>query len=438
MDRKKIILHCILLLQLIYFHASSQLPTSSKENKAQIIEKSKGSTNEDYPFDHLTVFTPIYNHVNLGGWKMQGNAFWSIEQGGFVGRQDSSEHKDSWLFTSSEWDDFILELEFNMPPNGNSGIGIRMPKDSIGDPDRYGYEVQISDIAKRKLTGSILHHAESKGNNQYIPNQWNQLAIICEGGHIRVYLNNEKILDEQLPGSKKGRIGLQVPKDPEFAKQVVRFRNLRLKKLNPIYSFIPANYKGRPFIDSKHNTGPQIIPGKIEAALFDLGGEGVAYHDFETENRGSGGLNESTNHQRPQATPYEWEFRKGEAVDVSYTKDFADFNHTNNFYTPDVNQFYIGWTEDKEWLNYTVDVKVAGTYKVDALYAHKDSTITFDIDQKSASICKLPLNTGSFHSWNKAEIGSITFAEPGFHLLTFHYNKGNNFAYFEFTLVAKK
>jgi hypothetical protein len=40
--------------------------------------------------------------------------------------------------------------------------------------------------------------------------------------------------------------------------------------------------------------------------------------------------------------------------------------------------------------------------------------------------------TGSWHIWNKAEIGSITFTETGLHLLTLHYNAGNNFAYFDF------
>lgn len=210
------------------------------------------------------------------------------------------------------------------------------------------------------------------------------------------------------------------------------------KALLPPKSFIPFDYKGEPFVDAAHTAGPQVIPGKLECSLYDLGGEGVAYHDFETENRGNGGLNLQALHQRPHATAYDWEFRKAEGVDISYAKDFADFNHTNNYYIPEINQFYIGRTEDNEWLNYTVEVKVAATYKIDALYANVNSTITFDVDQKLSSTCRLPLNTGNFHSWNKAEIGTITFTEAGLHLLTFHYNKGNNFAYFEFTLVEKK
>ncbi len=36
------------------------------------------------------------------------------------------------------------------------------------------------------------------------------------------------------------------------------------------------------------------------------------------------------------------------------------------------------------------------------------------------------------HIWNKAEVGMITFPEAGLQLLTFHYKKSNNFAYFEF------
>lgn len=399
----------------------------------------KKSAAENYPFDnHTGGFMPIFNHQNLGSWTMQGKGFWSVQQEEVVGRQDPSEKEDSWLFSMAEWRDFALELDFYLPEKCNSGIGIRMPKDSTGSPDVHGYEVQISDLVTRKLTGSLLHHVESSGNNLHRPNQWNHLAIICEGERIRVYLNQQKVLDKIVKGSKKGRIGLQVPKDTEFSKQVVRFRNLKVKDLSPTKSSIPANYKGMPFVDVAHTAGPQVIPGKLECAFYDLGGEGVAFHDFEAENRGSGGLNVNPRHQRPHATPYEWEFRKDEAVDVSYTKDFADFNHLNNYYIPEVNQFYIGWTEDNEWLNYTVDVKVAGTYKIDALYANNDSTITFDVNQELTSTCKLPLKTGSFHHWNKGEIGTITFPEPGLHLLTFHYNKGNNFAYFEFTLVDKK
>jgi hypothetical protein len=193
----------------------------------------------------------------------------------------------------------------------------------------------------------------------------------------------------------------------------------------------PADYQGRPFEDPCHKAGAPSIPGIVQCALYDLGGEGVAYHDSDAINHGSGELNLQPGHQRAHAGPYIWNFRRDEGVDLSYVKDWADLNHTN-LVSPHINQFYIGWTTNGEWCNYTVDVKKPGVYRIKALYSHQASTITFDLNGKPASTCKLPLATKSWHYWNLADIGTITFLEPGRQLLTFHYGWGNNFAYFEF------
>ena len=37
--------------------------------------------------------------------------------------------------------------------------------------------------------------------------------------------------------------------------------------------------------------GPQVIPGRVQAAYFDLGAEGVAYRDTDKTNHRSGELN---------------------------------------------------------------------------------------------------------------------------------------------------
>src|SRR5579862_4517204 len=107
-----------------------------------------------------------------------------------------------------------------------------------------------------------------------------------------------------------------------------------------VSSTYPKDYKGQPFSDANYRNGPQVIPGRVECAYFDLGGEGVAYHDVDPVNHGSGELNMLPDHHRPHANEYIWSFRKDEGMDIFYTKDFADFNHPN-FFTPDTNQFYI-------------------------------------------------------------------------------------------------
>ncbi|HWD18276.1 MAG TPA: carbohydrate-binding protein [Verrucomicrobiae bacterium] len=195
---------------------------------------------------------------------------------------------------------------------------------------------------------------------------------------------------------------------------------------------LPADYKGRPFSDAQHQAGAAAIPGVVQCALYDIGGEGVAYHDADPINHGSGELNLQPKHQRPHASAYIWNFRQEEGVDISFVKDFADLNHTN-LVTPETNQLYIGWTTNGEWCNYTVDVKAPGTYKIKALYSYQTNTIQFDLNGQPAATCLLPVATPSWHYWNKAEIGEITFPSAGLQLLTFHHGGGNNFAYFEFS-----
>ena len=42
-------------------------------------------------------------------------------------------------------------------------------------------------------------------------------------------------------------------------------------------------YKGKPF-----NNVIQLIPGKLQCEFYDTGGEGIAYHDLDSVNGGSG------------------------------------------------------------------------------------------------------------------------------------------------------
>lgn len=180
----------------------------------------------------------------------------------------------------------------------------------------------------------------------------------------------------------------------------------------------------------------QAIPGRVECAFYDLGGEGVAYHDTTPINILSGVLNQQRRHQRAHATAYYWNFRRDEGVDISFVKDWADLNHPN-LVDPPVNQLYIGGTEDGEWCNYTVDVKKSGAYEVVALYGNVATAgpVTLSIDGKPACACTFPAVTGSMHKWNRAPVGQITFAYAGVHVLTLHYSRGYNLGYFEFVEV---
>ncbi len=136
------------------------------------------------------------------------------------------------------------------------------------------------------------------------------------------------------------------------------------------------NYKGTPYRDSRYQGGPQEIPGKVECAYYDFGGEGIAYHDFDTKNNGSGTLN-------PADGSYLNEFRMHEGIDISHTKfhDSID-NSRYDVVQPPENQLYVGWTEPGEWFNITVQVAHIGFYNVDLLYtSNRGGSISIDVEE---------------------------------------------------------
>lgn len=201
---------------------------------------------------------------------------------------------------------------------------------------------------------------------------------------------------------------------------------------------IPDSYRGSPFFDDTLGfKGPQIIPGRVELAYYDFGGEGVAYHDSTSANDGAV-LNHKCFdygcHRRPGITYHIAFFRETEGVDISYTKDWADYKKPN-LVEPMVNQQYIGWEAKGEWTNYTIDVKAAGKYKIIIVYANTDNKSELWLNNKFAAKLFLPKNTGYYHQWDQATVGEIEFPTTGLQLLTLKYNTGPNLAYLDFVRI---
>jgi len=200
-------------------------------------------------------------------------------------------------------------------------------------------------------------------------------------------------------------------------------------------------YKGTPYSDSRYQRGAQKIPGRVECAYYDRGGEGVAYHDSDAKNNGSGTLN-------PADGSYLNEFRMAEGVDISYTKfhDQID-NSPYDLVQPEEGQLYVGWTEPGEWFNITVEVANAGVYSADLLYtSNRGGTISMDVNGKNttgplalqSTFNSLdPIAWRQWHHWNVAR-GIVKLRLPaGKSVLTLHIlGEGNmNLAYFDFKRI---
>jgi hypothetical protein len=201
-----------------------------------------------------------------------------------------------------------------------------------------------------------------------------------------------------------------------------------------------AQYKGEPFHDGAYNSGAQKIPGRVLSAYYDLGGEGVAYHDTDAKNHGSGELN-------PADGTYLNEFRIHEGVDTSYTKFHRQAPIDDNPFDkviPPADLLYVGWTEPGEWFNITVDAARAGRYAADLLYtSNRGGTISIDVNGKDATgALEIPTTYDAadpvawrqWHHWNLArQLFTIPLTQ-GKNVLTVHIlTKGNmNLAYFDF------
>lgn len=173
----------------------------------------------------------------------------------------------------------------------------------------------------------------------------------------------------------------------------------------------------------------QEIPGKIECEFYNEGGEGIAYHDSDSVNNGSGKLN-------PANGSFLNEFRMKEGVDISYTKTGNIDNTPYNKVPRELNQFYVGWTVPGEWINYTVKVDQAGNYPIGVLYtANGDGLISLDVDGKDATGPLKIISTHDdsdtvkwrqWHHWNKADsIGTVKLTK-GIHLLKLHIVSNGN------------
>lgn len=198
------------------------------------------------------------------------------------------------------------------------------------------------------------------------------------------------------------------------------------------------HYAGTVYHDSRYEGGPQHIPGRVQCAYYDLGGEGVAYHDTTPKNQGSGALN-------PADGSYRNEFRMGESVDTSYVKyhDAID-NNPYSSVTPEEDQFYVGWTEPGEWFRMTVDVAGDGNYAAELLYtSNRGGTIALDVDGVDATgpitipstyNAADPIAWRQWHHWNLLKPAATLKMSKGRHVLTVHIlTQGNmNLAYFDF------
>ena len=193
-------------------------------------------------------FLPLFNGKNLAGFvQVGGHAKYRVEDGQLVG-QCVPNTPNSFLCTERHYTNFILEVEFKVDPNLNSGIQIRshyydqlkeyewQGKTIKVSPGRvHGYQVEI-DPAPRAWSGrrGWLNDLKDRpeAGKAFKQGDWNKFRVECRGDSIKTWVNAVPAADLKDGYTASGFIALQVhgvgAKDNPME---VRWRNIRIKEL---------------------------------------------------------------------------------------------------------------------------------------------------------------------------------------------------------------
>ncbi|UYQ92075.1 DUF1080 domain-containing protein [Chitinophaga horti] len=183
---------------------------------------------------------PLFNGKDLKGWKqLGGSATYAVKDKEIIGTT-VAKTPNSFLTTEKNYGDFILELEYKLDQDLNSGIQFRSQSWPDYEKGRvFGYQMEI-DPSARRWSGGIYEEGRRGwlypldlnpvAQQAYKKSTWNKYRIECRGSEIRTWINGvpaAHVVDTSLP---TGFIALQVHSigKPEDAGKTIRWRNIRI------------------------------------------------------------------------------------------------------------------------------------------------------------------------------------------------------------------
>ncbi len=193
-------------------------------------------------------FQPLFNGKDLSGWQLihgRGPGY-IVEKGVLVCPADGGGN----LFTTKEYANFILRLEWRLWDGGNNGVGIRAPLE--GDAAYVGMEIQVLDeesdkykkngvtiLKPTQYTGSIYDVFAAKAGHVKRNGAWNTYEIHAAGTKIKVTLNDVVVMDADLASVTDPAVLKKHPGLSRTSGHIgflghgtrVEFRNIRLREL---------------------------------------------------------------------------------------------------------------------------------------------------------------------------------------------------------------
>lgn len=215
----------------------------------------KAGSGDSAGADKAGDFVSLFNGKDLQGWERHsGEAEYRVEEGAIVGKTVANSG-NTFLCTAKKYGDFILEFEFKVAPELNSGVQFRseffeaeteitvdgkpkkFPADRVFgyqyeiDPSPRSYTAGIYDEGRRGWLANLQENEPAR--KAFKAGDWNRGRIECRKDKIKTLINGVKAAEVTDAMTPSGIIGLQVhgigkgkaPGDE------VRWRNIRIKEL---------------------------------------------------------------------------------------------------------------------------------------------------------------------------------------------------------------
>jgi hypothetical protein len=150
-------------------------------------------------------FESIFNGTDFTGWKGPLENYEIVD-----GALRCKKGKGGTIHTEKEFADYVLKLQFKLPPGGNNGLAIRYPGE--GDTAYVGMcELQVLDsehpkyakLDPRQFHGSAYGIAAAERGYLRPTGDWNFQVVTVKGGRITVELNGSVILDADVTAVKE-------------------------------------------------------------------------------------------------------------------------------------------------------------------------------------------------------------------------------------------
>src|SRR5882724_2360620 len=124
---------------------------------------------------------------------------------------------------------------------------------------------------------------------------------------------------------------------------------------------------------------PAAVPGTIKAANYDTGGKGVAFNGNANSTDGAA--------------------YRADTIGLAFTNDGGG-------------QYFVGWVNPGEWINYTVNVAQTSTYSLDVRAATGSQGGAFHVEADGVNVTgKVVLpGTGGWQNWTDLVVNNVSLS----------------------------